>query len=126
MWKGTSSRIIDTVPLQMPSNIEDSNLVFFCTKCFSLDIREEQNILFCPHCYKRKNPSTVDFTSWERWEELYEQKYGHPLVERKTLYDDITEAFEEDAIETITEIDAITNQMVVRQKINLNLDRLKE
>lgn len=110
----------------MSNNIEDSGLIFFCSKCLALDIREEQNILFCPHCYKRKNPATIDITTFERWEELYEQKYGHPLVERKTLYDDITEAFEEDAIETITEIDAITNQMVVRQKINLNLDRLKE
>lgn len=126
MWKAISSKITDIAPIKMPNNIEDSGLVFFCSKCLSIDIRKEEDILFCPHCYKRKNPATIDITTWERWEELYEQKYGHPLVERKTVYDDLQETFQEDAIETITEIDAITNQMVVRQKINLNLDRLKE
>lgn len=126
MWKAISLRITDIVPLQMPNNIEDTDLVFFCSKCLALDIREEQNILFCPHCYKRKNPATIDVTTWDRWVELHEQKYGHPLVERKTVYDDLHEAFEEEAIETINAVDAINNQLTVRDKLNLNLDRLKE
>lgn len=110
----------------MANNIEDSNLVFFCVKCLSIDIRVEDNIQYCPHCYKRKNPSTIDVTTWERWEELYEEKYGHPLVERKTVYDDLQDTFNEEAIETINAVDAINNQLTVRDKINLNLDRLKE
>ena len=110
----------------MPNNIEDTDFVFYCTRCLSIDVRTEDNITFCPHCFTRKNPSTIDITTWKRWEELYEQKYGHQLVEKKTPYDDIREVFDEEAEETITEIDAITNQMIVREKINLNLDRLKE
>jgi len=104
----------------------ESEFIAYCTRCLAIDIRVEGNLEYCPHCFKRKNPSTIDFTTWERWEELYEQKYGHQLVEKKTPYDDISEVFYEEAEETITEIDAISKQMIVREKINLNLDRLKE
>lgn len=110
----------------MPNNIEDTDLVFYCIKCLALDIRTDNGITYCPHCYTRKTPKTIDITTFDRWEELYHEKYGHPLVERKTPYDDITEAFEEDAIETMTELDAINNNLVVRDKMNLNIDRLRE
>lgn len=110
----------------MIEHSNESEIIAYCSKCFAIDIRVEGNIEYCPHCYKRKNPATIDITTWERWEELYEQKYGHPLVERKTVYDDLQETFQEDAIETINAVDAINNQLTVREKINLNLDRLKE
>lgn len=108
----------------MRSNGEE-DLVFYCTRCLAIDVRTEDGITYCPHCFKRKNPSTIDITTFDRWEELYMEKYGHPLVERKSIYDDITEAFNEDAEEVMTNFDAIDNGLVVREKINLNLERLK-
>lgn len=68
----------------------------------------------------------MDFTTWDRWEELYMEKYGHTLIEKKSIYDDIHDAFEEDAVETLTVSDAIDNNLIVREKLNLNLNRLKE
>ena len=110
----------------MIEHSNESQFIAYCTRCLALDIRVEGNLEYCPHCFKRKNPSTVDFTSFERWEELYIEKYGHPLIERKSIYDDIHDAFEEDAVETLTVSDAIDNQLIVREKLNLNLNKLKE
>lgn len=110
----------------MIEHSNESNHIAYCSRCLAIDIRVEGNLEFCPHCFKRKNPSTVDFTTWDRWEELYMEKYGHPLVERKTIYDDLKETYDEDATETMTNWDAMENGLVVKQKINLNLDKLKE
>ena len=110
----------------MIEHSNESEIIAYCTRCLAIDIRVEDNIEYCPHCFRRKNPSTIDFTTWDRWEELYMEKYGHPLVEKKTIYDDLHEAFEDEATETISVSDAIDNNMVVRDNINLNLDRLKE
>lgn len=110
----------------MSNSIDDSELVFYCHKCLAIDVRTEGKITYCPHCFSRRIPSTIDVTTWERWEELYEEKYGHPLVQRKSIYDDLKDTYDEDATESLTATEAIENQMIVRQKINLNIDKLKE
>lgn len=110
----------------MIEHSKESDIIAYCTRCLALDIRVEGNLEFCPHCFKRKNPSTVDFTTWDRWEELYVAKYGHPLIEKKSIYDDIKDAYDEEAIETMSVSDAIDNNFIVRDKMNLNLNKLKE
>lgn len=104
----------------------ESEIIAYCSRCLALDIRVEGNLEYCPHCFKRKNPSTVDFTTLDRWEELYMEKYGHPLVEKTSIYDDLKDTYDEEAIETMSVSDAIDNQLIVRDKMNLNLNKLKE
>lgn len=110
----------------MANNIDETDFVFYCTRCLSIDVRTEDGITYCPHCFTRKNPSTIDITNWSRWEELHIEKYGHPLVQYTSIYDDVHDTFAEDAVETISEYDAANNNLIIREKMNLNLDRLRE
>ena len=56
--------------------------VYYCKRCLSLNVRQmpmivEQN--YCGDC------GTVDIgeASFEEWEEMYIEKYGHPYIDIK-------------------------------------------
>lgn len=117
--------IIGIAPTGMIECNDDTDYVAYCSRCLALDIRVDGNLHYCPHCFRRKNPSTIDFTTFERWEELYIQKYGHPLVQKRSIYDDIKDTYEDDAEQILTAYEAIENGLVVREKINLNIEKLK-
>ena len=98
----------------------DEENVYYCTKCFSLDIRtDSKKCMYCHSCgadvYK------IDITSFDRWQELYTEKYGKPLIQRESVYDDLEEAYQSEATETITTEEALTNGMLVGDYINRNL-----
>lgn len=90
----------------------NDEIYWYCSKCISLDIRNDKNgIPYCHSC--GADVYTVDSTTFDRWNELYIMKYGHPMVERKTVYDDIAECFKEDGYEVLTEEEALNNAMCV-------------
>lgn len=95
--------------------------VWYCTKCLSLDIRSENDgkRLYCHHC--GADAFSIDFCDFGRWEELYEQRYGKKLLEKRGIYDDLKETYEEDAYETMTASEAISDGCIVRDVINLKI-----
>lgn len=96
----------------MSRDIDDLGKVYYCSRCFSLDIRDNDNgIMYCHHCgadiYK------IDICDFERWEQLYTEKFGHAQIEQKTIYDDLAESFNEDTPELLTADEALTNGLCV-------------
>lgn len=96
---------------------EDEEPVYYCTKCLSLDIRtDSKKCMYCNSCgadvYK------IDVTNFERWEELYEDKYGRKQIEFTSIYDDIDELIAEEGEVVMTAEEALTNQMNVGDIIN--------
>lgn len=95
--------------------------VWYCSRCLSLAIvTDKRGVLTCSHC--GAGPKHIDFCSFNRWDELYRKKYGHPLVEKKGVYDDLDEVYEEETPTEMTFSEALTNGMIVRDKINIRWD----
>lgn len=103
--------------------------VCYCTKCLSLRIKRKQYILYCDSC--GADAFHLDSTSIFRWQQLCEARGKSHLIAKKTsVYDDIDEVFQEQAVERITEAECIENGTAAGVKItdylyrNLhNLDR---
>ena len=96
----------------MKTNEYDEEPVYYCTRCFSLDIREnEKQKMYCHHCgadvYK------IDVCNFPRWEQLYTEHYGEPLIKKTSIYDDLTESYQEDAEEILTDHEALENGLCV-------------
>ena len=105
----------------MNSNDYENEPLFYCTKCLSLAVMQDGKRLWCGHC--GASAEHLDVTSIERWEELYQERHGQPFLQATpTPYDDIAEAYEEDAVTTITANDAINAGLIVRDCINLRIN----
>ena len=103
--------------------------VCYCTKCLSLRIKRKEHILYCDSC--GADAFHLDSTSIFRWQQLCEERGKSHLIAKKTsVFDDIDEVFQEQAVEQITEAECIENGTASGVKItdylyrNLhNLDR---
>lgn len=103
----------------------DEDFVWYCTKCMSLNIKDKEtkNGVTVPYCAScGADVHKIDVTSFDRWEELYEEKYGHQLVEKRGMYDDLQEVYDEETPAEITFSEALTNGMIVRDVINIKWD----
>lgn len=78
----------------------NSEPVFYCTKCLSLNIitNKDHTDLYCADCgRKHSHPKHIDLASIDKWTKLFiERKGHHPLATEPTKYDDIQEVYEED------------------------------
>ncbi len=54
--------------------------VFYCTQCLSLKIRFIEEVEHSEYCDECGN-TNISKTSIEEWETLYQNKYGHKLIE---------------------------------------------
>lgn len=100
---------------------EDESVVFYCSRCLSLAVvTDKRGVLTCSHC--GAGPKHIDFCDFDRWDELYRKKYGHPLIEKKGVYDDLSEVYDEETPTEMTFSEALTNGMIVRDKINIRWD----
>lgn len=62
----------------------DDDPVFYCKRCLSLKIRQMpfmKNQDYCDEC----GSAEVDKADIETWKKLYEEKYGHPYIQKKEL-----------------------------------------
>jgi len=101
----------------MAYNIDESDFVYYCTKCYSLDIRTDNKK--CMHCHScGADIYNIDITSFHRWEELYQDKYGRKLVEKTSVYDDLNEVLADEGEVIMTADEALSNQMNVGDVIN--------
>ena len=102
------------------NNIDDSEIYFYCSRCLSLAVvQDKRGVLTCQHC--GAGPKHIDFCDFDRWDELYRKKYGHPLIEKKGVYDDLDEVYEEETPTEMTFSEALSNGMIVRDVINLKI-----
>lgn len=85
--------------------------VCYCTKCMSLKIKRKEGkeyILYCANC--GADAFNLDSTNIYRWQELCEERGKSHLIAKKTsVYDDIDEVFQEQAVEKISEAECIEN-----------------
>lgn len=100
----------------MQRDIEELEKVWYCTRCLSLDIRDdEKNTMYCHSC--GADIHKIDICNYTRWEELYKTKYGHAQITQTSIYDDLTESYEEDTPSILTEDEALCNRMNVGEFI---------
>jgi hypothetical protein len=62
----------------------DDDPVFYCKRCLSLNIRPMpvvDNQDYCADC----SSADVGQTDIETWKKMYEEKYGHPYVQKRVL-----------------------------------------
>lgn len=101
--------------------METDDQVWYCSRCLSLAVvQDKRGVLTCKDC--GAGPKHIDFCSFDRWDELYRKKYGRPLVEKKGVYDDLKEVYEEETPAEMTFSEALTNGMIVRDVINIKWD----
>lgn len=105
----------------------DETIVFYCTRCCSLKILKgkkirgsDAHVLYCGDC--GAGPKYIDITNIGKFWTLFKQRTGHHyLAPEPTKYDDIQEVYEGETEEIITESEALTNGMHVRDVINLKI-----
>ena len=103
------------------NNDEELDLVWYCTKCKSLNIKDKEtkNGVTVPYCAScGADVYHIDVTSFERWEQLYTTKYGRKQIEFSSIYDDLEDAYNEEAEQIITDHEALENGMNVGNWIN--------
>lgn len=61
-------------------NDYDSEPVFYCSVCLSLNIKHEEAI--DSDCCGECGSTAIDVASFEEWEKKYEKRYGHKLAEK--------------------------------------------
>lgn len=99
----------------------DEDFVWYCTKCMSLNIKDKEtkNGVTVPYCAScGADVYKIDCTSFDRWEQLYTAKYGHKQIEFSSIYDDLDEAYNEEAEQLITDHEALDNGLNVGTWIN--------
>lgn len=99
---------------------EDNNIYYYCTKCFSIDIRvNKKGVIYCHHC--GADAAKLDVTTFDVWDKLYQERYGGPLVKKKSVYDDLSDAYKEESPDIMTTEEALSNGMNVGEFCNRNL-----
>lgn len=66
----------------MARNEYDEEPVYYCKRCLSLNIRQMPILNhqdYCGEC----GSAEVGYVDIEEWNRLYEEKYGHPYIDRK-------------------------------------------
>lgn len=62
----------------------DEDPVFYCKRCLSLNIRQMpilNNKEYCADC----DSADIGQTDIETWNKMYEEKYGHPYIQKRVL-----------------------------------------
>lgn len=72
--------------------------------------------MYCHHC--GADVYHIDTTTLDIWDNLYQERYGGPLLEKKSIYDDLVDVYEDDASVIITPDEALSNGMLVSDVIN--------
>lgn len=101
--------------------------IFYCTRCCSLKILKgkpikgtDAHVLYCGDC--GAGPKYVDVTNMHKFYNLFYKRTGHHyLAPEPTKYDDLIEMYNAETEEIITESEALTNGMHVRDVINLKI-----
>lgn len=107
----------------------DDEVIFYCTRCWSNNIKRGKKIqntdctdLYCGDC--GAGPKHLDVTTYERWCEIYQEKKGcHPYEPEPSIYDDLEAIYNEDAIDIMTADEALSNGMNVGDVINRRLEK---
>lgn len=77
-------------------------------------------MLYCGDC--GAGPKDIDVTNMSKFWDLFQKRTGHHyLAKEPTKYDDIKEVYDTETEEVITESEALTNGMHVRDCINLRI-----
>lgn len=58
--------------------LQDSEPVAYCSRCYSLAIKYEEAI--GSDCCQECGCSDISETAIEKWEEMYERRYGHKYI----------------------------------------------
>lgn len=94
-----------------------SEIVFYCTKCFSLHIlgNDDRTDIWCETCGRRHSgPQDIDVATMDKWEKLYREAKGHgPLDPEPSPYDDWRDVYE-----TETETEQPSKQEVLAAGLN--------
>lgn len=105
-------------------NEEDCSPLVYCTKCLSLDIRENSDgFPVCHHCGAQAKDLDFAADIWQ-WMQLYAKKYGKAPLEYHTPYDDIRETYNEETEYIASEADCLNSGLICRDVINLNLNKI--
>lgn len=106
----------------------DDTPIFYCSRCMSLNIvkgkqigNTDAHILTCADC--GAGPKHIDITNIHKYTSVFIERTGHhPLANDPNPYDDWKNVYDEETEEIITETEALTNGMKVRDVINLKID----
>lgn len=117
------SRIIMEDLETMTKDEYNEKLLFYCTKCLSLNIitNEDHTDLYCADCgRKHSHPKYIDITNIHKWTKLYiERKGHHPLAPEPTKYDDIKEVYDSETYyEMPTKEEVIAAGLNYSEKMN--------
>lgn len=104
----------------MNRGVEDDEVVYYCTSCGSLAIIDDGGILKCQTC--GSGPSKLDVTTWDRYEDKYEDR----IIRPRSVYDDLNEVYEEDTEGIVTIGEAIESGCTVMSHIQRSEKRLLE
>lgn len=107
-------------------NQYDEEPVMYCTRCLSLAVMEDKkHRLFCLKCGAQAD--RIDVCDIFKWEQLYKRVFGHSHIPQKyDVYSDLSESYQEDATEVMTESEAMDCNLTVRDVMNLNINKLHE
>lgn len=102
----------------------DDYPIFYCSRCWSSNILRGKKIqntdchdLYCGEC--GAGPKHIDVTLHSKWVKLYKEKTGtEPYRPEPSIYDDLSETYEEDAIDILTSDEALSNGMNVGDYVN--------
>lgn len=96
---------------------ENSDPIWYCSRCLSLAVvQDKRGVLTCGHC--GAGPKHIDFCDYDRWEQLYQIRYGRKQVEKRGIYDDLKEAYDEETPTELTFSEALSNGLCVMDVIN--------
>lgn len=106
------------------SDYDDDEILWYCTECMSLDIRDDENgHPYCHHCGAEAKDLDFADNIWT-WMRLYAKKYKKSPLEYHTKYDDLREIYEEETEYIASEADAYNSGLVCRDVININWNRI--
>lgn len=107
-------------------NRYDEEPVMYCTRCLSLAVMaDKKGRLYCSKC--GADATRIDVCDIYKWESLYKRVFGSSYIPQKNdVYADLQEAYEHDAVEVMTESEALDCGLTCRDVMNLNQNKLKE
>lgn len=98
----------------------DDEPLFVCSKCLSLNIIKDGKILKCKDC--GAGPHFVDVMFIGKWRKLFKEWYGHDNLDDTPSYlRDLEEIYKEQTDVLMTEDEALSNGMKVRDVINIRI-----
>lgn len=112
--------------MNQSTNKYDEEPVFYCTRCLSLSVMaDKKGRLFCSKCGAQAD--RIDVCHIEKWEQLYRRVFGcSHLPQKYDVYADLQASYVEDAVEVMTESEALDCGLTCRDVMNLNINKLHE